>query len=91
MNIRLPCTKIICNFLLSCYLGTCGSYPGTTHLKEHVESLFDMTGIDEVTCRMWLCTDKITLYIIMSSTEEFLVSFEAKLHLLLPPSFLDTH
>jgi hypothetical protein len=55
------------------------SKKGILHEK-HTEILFNINSTDEITHTMWLCTDRPTLKIMKSSTEEFLESFEAKLH-----------
>jgi hypothetical protein len=47
------------------------------HTIEHTQMLSEMNGGNEIAYKMCLCTERITLPITTTSTEEFLESFEA--------------
>ena len=81
--------QMVCNpSQPACYLGTCGSCPGISGLKERLNSLMDDSLIDSVVYRQWVSADRSTLETISQSAEDFVDSLCEKLEVLLPHSFI---
>jgi len=81
--------QMVCNpSQPACHLGTCGSCPGISGLKERLNSLMDDSLIDSVVYRQWVSADRSTLETISQSAEDFVDSLCEKLEVLLPHSFI---
>ena len=81
--------QVVCNpSQPACYLGTCGSCPRISGLKEHLNSLMDDCLIDSVIYRQWVSVDRSTIETISQSANYFVDSLCEKLEVLLPHSVI---
>lgn len=81
--------RITCNPPLpECFFFRCDACPGIAHLLEQISNMFAMNGIDEIVYKLWTTTDRTTLMTVCNTVEEFLETFESKVKLLLPHSFV---
>ena len=81
--------QIICNPPQpKCYLNTCTSCPGITHLSERLRALMDDNLVDSIVYKQWVSVDRCTLETFSKSADDFVDAFCEKLQVLLPHSFI---
>ena len=71
-----------------CYLDTCTSCPGISHLSKCLQSLMDDNLVDNVVYKQWVTVDRCTMETFSKSADEFVDTLCEKLKVLLPHSFI---
>ncbi|GBM24624.1 hypothetical protein AVEN_144375-1 [Araneus ventricosus] len=80
---------MICNSAQSaCYFGKCSECPGSENLVQKISDFFNDNGVENITFKQWLSTDKSTLETLVKSSEDLTAFLIEKLQLLLQHSFI---
>ncbi|GBO15377.1 hypothetical protein AVEN_262218-1 [Araneus ventricosus] len=82
---------MMCNPAQSaCYFGKCSECPGSENLAQKISDFFNNTGVENITFKQWLSTNRLTLETLVKSSEDFTAFLIEKLQLLLQHSFIAT-
>lgn len=81
--------QLVCDDPLpACHLGECDQCPGVEPFKERLTQLLDDEMVDNVIYKQWESTDRCTLKTYVSTSEELVESFCAKLVALCRHSYI---
>ncbi|XP_038055995.1 uncharacterized protein LOC119727986 [Patiria miniata] len=71
-----------------CFLDKCDECPGTSDLRDRLETYFEDNMIDQIEYKQWTTTDRSTLETKIQTVDDFLDSFMATLRKLLRHDFI---
>lgn len=81
--------KMICNPPNTrCFLNNCAECPGFLHLKGELEKIYEENCLETITYQQWTSTDRSNLETRIETTDDFMETFQKRIHALIPHSFI---